>query len=757
MKSKLTIIAVVALVLGVLYVGDRNRWFRQVKAQSSPAPQVECDRLRTQGDPGARACYQRLTQSRDPFARAEGYWGLGDLYKANDEFRAANDAVKNDPVRRVRWGQLFVATDLAGDGLDIINEALKIDPENVQAMLAKAQVLAEDYDAEGVKIAEQALMLDPKLYQARELMARVQLEDGYPEKAAEEAKKALEINPKAPQALAILATVDQMADKPGTEWLDRIFNENPKYAEAYETMAHFFIINRRYDEGIALYRKALDLRPDLWDARAQLGVNLMRFGIEDEGRQQLERTYNDGPMPSRAIVRNSLKLLDTLGTFETLTGPRTILKVDKKESAVLAPYFQQEMERASETYEKKYKFKLKQPIRVEVYPDHADFEVRTMGLPGLGALGVTFGHVVAMDSPNSRTPGEFHWAATLWHELSHVYVLNMTDSRVPRWFTEGLAVYEETAISPEWGDRMTPREIKAIKEKKLLGIADLDRGFVHPTYPEQVIVSYFQGGRVLTFIVEKWGFDAVLAMIEGFKQRKDTVTVVKEVLKVTPEEFDKQFFPWLEADTKKTVEGFDTWSATMKGLTDAASKKQWDTVIADAPKAIDIYPDFIEGGSAYGMLLRAYEEKGDKAKMIATLEQYATHGGRSPAALKQLADLQAEAGNKKAAMSALEKLNFIYPKDDQSHQKLGGWLLEQGDSKGAIREFKAALGSGQINKADAHYNLARAYRANKQTDEALEEVYQSLEAAPTFKPALQLLLELNANPAPAAAPKPVLN
>jgi tetratricopeptide (TPR) repeat protein len=377
-----------------------------------------------------------------------------------------------------------------------------------------------------------------------------------------------------------------------------------------------------------------------------------------------------------------------------------------------------------------------------------------MGLPGLGALGVTFGHVVAMDSPNSRAPGDFHWAATLWHELSHVYVLTMTDSRVPRWFTEGLAVYEETAISPEWGDRMTPREIQAIKQKKLLGIADLDRGFVHPTYPEQVIVSYYQGGRVLTFIVEKWGFDAVLKMIDGFKNRKDTVTVVKEVLKVTPEEFDKQFFPWLEADTKKTVEGFDTWSKTMKDMVEATGKKQWDDVIKDGTTALDIYPDFVEKGAAYDMLVKAYTEKGDKAKAIATLEQYATFGGRSPSNLKQLADLQAEAGNKKAAIAALEKLNFIYPKDDKIHQQLGGWFLEQGDAKGAVREFQAALGAGQINLADAHYNLARAYRANKQNEDALEEVYQSLEAAPTYKPAQQLLLELNSHAAPAEAPKP---
>ncbi len=47
--------------------------------------------------------------------------------------------------------------------------------------------------------------------------------------------------------------------------------------------------------------------------------------------------------------------------------------------------------------------KLPGPVQVEVYPDHEDFAVRTMGMPGLGALGVTFGEVVAMDQPSGRS------------------------------------------------------------------------------------------------------------------------------------------------------------------------------------------------------------------------------------------------------------------------------------------------------------------------------------------------------------------
>ena len=94
----------------------------------------------------------------------------------------------------------------------------------------------------------------------------------------------------------------------------------------------------------------------------------------------------------------------------------------------------------------------------------------------------------------------------MWHELSHVYVLAMTNSRVPRWFTEGLAVFEETGNgNPDWGDRLDPEAINAIKTKKLLPIAELDRGFIHPTYPAQVIVSYFQAGKICNFIDREMG------------------------------------------------------------------------------------------------------------------------------------------------------------------------------------------------------------------------------------------------------------
>jgi len=760
MKLQTTLL-VAAVLSGGIYFAQRGGMFRATPVAAQTSSQVmQCEALRKHGDPGTTACYQALSRSRDLVLKAEGLWGLRDYFPANDAFRDAVKAKPKDANLKVRWGMLYVENSLPGDAADLFKEALEIDPNNARALYGMALVASDAFEGNAADFAEKALKADPNLVEARELLARIALEDNHPEKAVEEAKKALETSGEALNALSILATVDWLDDKSGKEWIDRVFKINPAYGDAYSTAGHFFVINRRYDEGIQYYRKALELKPDLWSARAELGVNLMRFGQNKEAREHLEQCFN--AKYNSPLVRNTLKLLDSIDKrVETFTTPTTVLKLDKKESTLLRPYFQAELDRAMATYEKRYKFKITQPVQLEVYPDHGDFEVRTMGLPGLGALGVTFGKYVAMDSPSGRPPGQFHWASTLWHEFSHVYVLSMTNHRVPRWFTEGLAVYEETAASgaTDWGDRLDPPSIIAMRDKKLLPIADLDRGFIHPTYPEQVIVSYFQGGQVITFISEKWGYDKVLAMIHDFADRKDTVESIQKELNLKPEEFDAQFFPWIDAKYKKQVEGFEDWQKQLKMVSQAAKNKDWSAVITEGTAIRDVYPDFVEVGNVYEFLANAYLAKEDKAKAMSELERYSAVGGRSPRALEQLADMQIEAGKKREAAATLERLNLIYLEDEASHDKLGKLYTELKNPNAAIREYQAVLAAGTIDKAGAHFGLAQAFAATNRNEEALDEVYNSLEAAPGFKPAQALLRELSSKQSndKQSAPKPAGN
>jgi len=304
-------------------------------------------------------------------------------------------------------------------------------------------------------------------------------------------------------------------------------------------------------------------------------------------------------------------------------------------------------------------------------------------------------------------------------------------------------VHEESAANPEWGDRISPDEILAIRDHKLLPIEEFDRGFIHPSYPQQVIVSYYQGGKIVDYITDKWGWDTILAMIHDFGNGEATTAVIQKELHVSPSEFNKQFLEYIDRETSQTVSHFNEWKDGMKKLIDLAQKKDDDGVIKQGLAIRDMYKDYVEAGSVYEFLATAYADKKDNASAIKQLMDYAHDGGRSPATLKLLAKYLTEAGRKKEAADILDRLNYIYPVDSDLHQKLGELWLDEGNAKGAAREFAAELAYKPVDQAQAHYDLARAWNASHEPEKAKDQLILALEIAPGFRPAQKLLLELS--------------
>ena len=620
-------------------------------------------------------------------------------------------------------------------------EALQKDPKSAEAYLGLAVVSADRFDGGAAEFAGKALELNSGLVEARELLASLALENNDTESAIVQADKAIALSPDALDAMAIHAAVELLADRSPDSWLDRIRKVNPAYGRGYALIARQMEIHYRYTDAVTYYRKAIDADPRLWSAHSQLGIALMRMGKEEEPRTQLEMCYNNGYRDAATV--NSLRLLDSYKNFVTYKDDATILRLRKNEAELLYPYFNTELHRIISTYEKKYKMTLPAPVQVEVYPDHEDFAVRTMGMPGLGALGVTFGEVVAIDSPSARRPGDFNWGSTLWHEMSHVFILTMTHDRVPRWFTEGLAVHEEGEASSEWRNRATPDVLIALREKKLLRVSQLDSGFVSPEYPSQVVVSYFQAGSICDYIKERWGSDKLLQMAHSFGQLKTTSEVVQHDLSVSPDEFDKQYLQWLDKRYGAAAASFDEWSKHLKQLAALAGQKQYDSVLAEGETVRRLYPEYIGDANAYEFLAVAYLAKNDKKSAAAILADYEKMGGQNPATLKKLAGLQEELGQPQQAAVTLDRINYIYPVSDENlHHHLGELWLSQSNYDGAIREYQAVLDLNPLDKAGAQFNLAEAYDKAGQRDKAEESVLLALEAAPGYRPAQQLLLQI---------------
>jgi tetratricopeptide (TPR) repeat protein len=693
----------------------------------------------------AQACFTALTRSSDAYLRAEGFWGLEQWSRANEQFRLATQPADSKASYKVRWGLLLHERFNNVDAAGLFREALQKEPSNAAAYIGLGRVSVDSFDGQATAYLRKAIALDQGRADAHELMAQLALENDDRDAASAEADKAVALQADALDAMATHAAVELLSDRVPDSWFARIAAINPHYGEGYALVAHQLEMHYRYEDAVTYYRKAVEAAPRLWSAHSALGIELMRLGKEDEPRQELELSYNNDYRDAATV--NSLRLLDSYKTFDTIGDGATILKLQKTEAALLRPYMQPELHAILAAYETKYRMQLHGPVQVEVYPNHEDFAVRTLGMPGLGALGVTFGDVIAMDSPSARKPGDFNWGATLWHEMSHVFILTATNHRVPRWFTEGLAVHEEGEHSAEWSDRVTPDVLVAIRDKKLLPVSQLDRGFVYPEYPSQVIVSYFQAGAICEFIKEKLGEDKLLAMVHSYANQLTTPQVVQQNLGLLPEDFDQQFFAWVDHKYGVEAAHFDEWRDKLKALASAAHEQQYDTVLRDAPAVLALYPEYVNEANVYEFIADANKARGDAKAEAAILTAYEHQGGRMPEMLKRLATLEQSQGRTDDAVATLERLNYVYPvKDEELHHRLGDLLYREQHYDGAIREYNAFAASNPVDKAGAQFSLAQAYFAAGKKDQAEQCVLAALEIAPGYRPAQKLLLQLQQSP-----------
>ena len=651
--------------------------------------------------------------------------------------------------------------------MNLFNEALEIDEKHIGSRIGVATVYAERFEGKAKEIVDAVLDEQPEQVKGYLLRARLYMEEKDLAKADETLDKALEMCEKlgvAPtEAYALKAAADLMRDVTESPWTQKALDYNPKYGEIYAIPAHYYVITRRYREAADLLQKAVKIDPELWSAHADLGVNLLRENREEEGRRHLEIAFEGDPFSAKTV--NSLRLMDSFENFRTFSSrdltrfaddqearaalerPEIIVRLHKKEAELLKPYVLDLAEESVKKFSKKYGFTPQRPIHVELYPDHDDFAVRTMGMPGIGLLGVTFGYLVAMDSPAGRPPGTFHWGTTLWHEMAHVFTLEATDHLVPRWYSEGISMYEEWEARPNWGEPINPDFVNAFNEGKLLPVAELDKGFIRPSYPNQIAVSYFQAGLVCQMIDRQWGPEKLVEMLNAFGKEASTEVAIRQALGIEPAEFDKRFKEFLIGKLGQLADdgGLKLWREELKEMLTAAKDKDWDKAIPLGDKLKKMYPGYVEAGSPYVILAEAYEEKGERAKATAELQAYFERGGRNPEQLEKLADWHAEAGDKEKAMAALDEVLYVWPADDDLHVKLGDLLLEAGRNQEALREYQAAVAMDPLDKAAAHFRLAETYYTLRDSERARRHVLMSLEAAPSYKPAQKLLLKLTGN------------
>ena len=652
----------------------------------------------------------------------------------------------------VAIGDLLLDRYNAEEAVEAYRAALVIDDSFPPALLGLARAQHFDGSSAAMQSAERALEHNANFVEALALKATLQIEAEERKAAQATLQQALAINPSNPQILTLLAALDFLNDdREGFDQrVSRVRAIAPGYTAMFETLSEIAARNRRYDRAAEFALLAVTLDSSAWRAHAMLGRNRLRLGDMDSGRRSLEVAFRGDPYDP--WTRNTLQLLDRLDQFEVIRSSRFELVADQREAEVLAARLLPIAEKAYDQFAETYDYRPRTPIRIEVYPRHEDFSVRTVGLVGIDIVGVSFGPVVAMDSPSAEVFGPLNIGSVLWHEIAHTFHLGLTDAKVPRWFTEGLAVFEERRGRAGWGTDATPEFLRAFARGELPPPSELNQVFLTPSSPQMLIHGYFQASLLMEVIVRDYGVEALAAVLRAFAQGFDTNGAIQAALGIEPKVLDARFDAYLrnrygraiEAVTPKAGAGEATsyYASLLERADKAVRDDEFDEGQRLLREALEVFPEHAGANSPYAMLGALHEKRNDAGAAIKAYEESAAINADDAQVLRRLIALYSDANRTADAIYSIERALLIHPFDIELHRQLAELYESRLAWTDAIEARAAVVSLDMSDPAQARYLLARAYHASGDLQAARRSTIDALELAPMYEEALELLLRI---------------
>lgn len=725
-----------------LYLGRRqeaSRTFQRVLTAVSPRTTADHVRLGT----AARA--------------------LGRFQEANGFFRDANRLTPDDPAANVGWGELFLEKYNKPDALKSFQAAAKADANHVGAAFGIARVAQDGNPPAAKEALDRVLKTNPNHVGAHLLLAEMALDDRRRDDARASIRTALAVNPNSLEARSLDAAIAFLEGRTADfeTQVAAVLQISPTYGEVYRVAGDHGARNYRFEEAVELVRKSLALDAANSRAYADLGSHLLRTGDEPAARQALERAFKDDPF--NAVTLNSLRLLDVLAKFETVTEGDIVFRFHPDEVAVMREQAMPLAQEALATLSKLWDFKPTGPILIEMFPEHDDFAVRTIGLPGfVGALGACFGKVITLDSPRARRrPGEFNWGETLWHEMAHVITIQMSNSRVPRWATEGISMWEERRARPEWGWESDVSFVQALEADKLLKLDALNDGF---SDPKTISLAYYQASQVIEHLVATYGEPALRELMRAYGRGLETDEAIKAAFNVTMPDLQVSFDAMLarkygalraalKAPDLKGKPSVDELKAmavatpgsfgvqmslgvALQGTDDKAG------AIQAFERAAALVPHAMGENSPHVRIAAVATQMGNTARATQALEAAVRTDPTDIASARTLTGLLATSSDAARAEDAYRRLVAIDPFDSAGQSGLGRLALRRKDTTTALRALRAALASNPPDRAAAHADLGEAHLTAGQTADARRQTLAALEIAPSFERAQDLLLKI---------------
>ena len=659
--------------------------------------------------------YQEVDKQHWPANLAAGIFLLS-KYKwrqAGQEFALADKINPHLPDVCVGRGVILLQRYRFEQAIAQADKALKINPRHADGLLLKAA----------------SLMLWRKFDQAPAVIEKV-----------------LQVNPNHQAALSMLAAVHvrKLDEEKAAPFIERIHKVNPNHAEVYETIGDWLSAGRQFTLAEKYYTKARELAPELAGPVTGLGRLYMQTGREKLAKETLEKAFAIDDY--RADVLNYLKLLDSLEKFQVRQTEHFIIKVDGKHDAVLLDWVAEVAEKVHAEVAKDFEHAPADKTLVELFPNHQQFSVRISGRGWIGTIGACTGRVIAMPAPDPLRGGfgQFNWAVVLRHEYTHTVTLSATENRIPHWFTEACAVWEQP-------DRRNFQAVAllvdAVRTGKLYPVKELSWGFIRPDPRRRGrgarSLAYAQSEWIFEYVVETKGYDAILQMLRGFREGLTQAQVFQKALAITEERFDKDFGAWARKQIGSW--GFDADPLPTLAKASPAAKAKPDSADAQADLALALFQarrlSQAQTAAAKALKIdpkhrRALEVLGyahlrrkrhDEA--IQAAERLKQAHPSSALGAKILAECYLAKQRWLQAIAALEDFKLLRPLDPYGYEKLAKLYGQLGDAEKALPNL---IELHRRTMKDPKYarQVAEIYRASATPEKALDFWEQVIQINP---------------------------
>jgi len=152
------------------------------------------------------------------------------------------------------------------------------------------------------------------------------------------------------------------------------------------------------------------------------------------------------------------------------------------------------------------------PVDIYVYPNYDDLRDAILYEPSwTGGQAFSDQNIVIMGTSGTGSGWD---EATVIHELTHVLVGHFTFSclgDVPQWLNEGLAVYSEGQLDPQFQNSLD----RAMQNDTLLSVRSISGSFSEVS--DKANLSYAQSYSIVNFLIETYGQPNMTELLSGLR------------------------------------------------------------------------------------------------------------------------------------------------------------------------------------------------------------------------------------------------